>query len=42
MAEVKNKADFEGAKERIRGIVRKAGRVPLKDLEYPVELHENP
>ncbi len=48
MAEVKNEVDFEEAKDRIQGIVRnaikdlKAGRMPLKDLEYPVELHEDP
>lgn len=48
MADVKNQTDFEMAKERIQRIVAKAietlkaGRVPLKDLEYPVELHEDP
>jgi DNA polymerase elongation subunit (family B) len=48
MADVKNQADFEMAKERIQRIVGKAiedlkaGRVSLKDLEYPVELHEDP
>lgn len=48
MADVKDIEDFEKAKERIQGTVRdavkdlEAGRVPLKDLEYPIELHEDP
>ena len=48
MADVKNQADFEATKDRIQEIVRdaigdlKAGKIPLKDLEYPVRLHEDP
>ena len=48
MREVKNLEDFEEVKSQIQGIVRdaitnlKAGRVSLKDLEYSVELHEDP
>lgn len=48
MAEVKNKSEYEKDKENIQRIVRnairdlKAGRVPMKDLEYPVEVHEDP
>ena len=48
MAEVNNLAELERAKEHIQGIVvnairnLKAGRVTLKDLEYSVELHEDP
>ncbi len=48
MALVKNQADFEAAKDRIQDIVRgaigdfKTGKIPLKDLEYSVRLHEDP
>jgi DNA polymerase I len=48
MREVKNLEDFEEVKSQIQGIVRdaitnlKAGRVSLRDLEYSVELHEDP
>ena len=48
MREVKNREDFEEVKGKIQGIVRdaitnlKAGRVSLRDLEYSVELHEDP
>ncbi len=48
MREVKNLEDFEEVKGQIQGIVRdaitnlKAGRVSLRDLEYSVELHEDP
>jgi len=48
MADVKNQTDFEMAKERVQRTVAKAikdlkaGRVSLKDLEYPVKLHEDP
>jgi len=48
MAEVKNREDFETTKDQIQGIVRdaitdlKAGRFSLRDLEYSVELHEDP
>jgi DNA polymerase I len=48
MADVKDQDDFERAKDRIVNIVNKvihdlkAGNVDLKELEYPVELHENP
>jgi DNA polymerase I len=48
MREVKNQEDFEEVKGQIQGIVRdaitnlKAGRVSLRDLEYSVELHEDP
>jgi len=48
MTEVKNREGFEEVKGQIQGIVRdaitdlKAGRVSLRDLEYPVELHEDP
>jgi DNA polymerase elongation subunit (family B) len=48
MAEVKNQDDFEEAKERIQRIMKntihalKAGNVNLKDLEYQIELHDDP
>jgi DNA polymerase I len=48
MVEVKNYDDFEVAKQRIQTIVRDAiknleeGKVPMKDLEYSVILHEDP
>jgi DNA polymerase elongation subunit (family B) len=48
MREVNNQEDFEKVKGQIQGIVRdaitnlKAGRVSLRDLEYSVELHEDP
>jgi len=48
MAGVKNQTDFEMVKERVQRIVAKAiedlraGRVSLKELEYPVKLHEDP
>jgi len=48
MADVKNQADFETAKDRIQEVVRdaikdlKTGKVPMKDLEYSVKLHEDP
>jgi len=45
---VKNWAEFEDAKKRIRNVVTKAiedlkaGRIPLRDLEYTVKLHFDP
>jgi DNA polymerase elongation subunit (family B) len=48
MANVKDKPEYEKAKESIQKIVRnaiknlKSGKTPLKDLEYPVEIHEEP
>ena len=48
MAGVKNRNDFDDAKKRIQRIVvdaikyLEARKVPLKDLEYLVELHEDP
>jgi DNA polymerase I len=48
IAKVENQPDFEEAKKRIQKIVDEAikdlrtGAVPLKDLEYSVELHEDP
>lgn len=48
LTDVRNWAEFEMAKERIRRIVReaindlKAGRLPLEDLEYSVRLHFDP
>ena len=44
----KNYADYEEAKRRIQRVVRSsieelvAGKVPLKDLEYVVRIHEDP
>ena len=48
MAEFKDRDDFEAAKKRMQWIVDsavknlRAGQVLLRDLEYPVELHEDP
>jgi len=48
MADVKNYADYEDAKGRIKKVVRNAieelmtGKVSLKDLEYQVRIHEDP
>jgi len=48
LADAKNWDAFETATRRIQEIVRrairdlKAGKIPLKDLEYPVELHFDP
>jgi len=48
MADVESQADFEAAKERVQESVRdaigdlKTGKIPLKDLEYSVRLHEDP
>ncbi|MFQ6095070.1 MAG: DNA polymerase domain-containing protein [Candidatus Bathyarchaeia archaeon] len=48
LKDVKNWADFEDAKKRIRSRVGKAisnlkaGKIPLKDLEYTVRLHFDP
>jgi len=48
LVDVENQRDFEEAKKRIQKIVDdaindlKSGSVPLKNLEYPVELHEDP
>ena len=45
---VKNWADFERGKKRVRSVVEraitnlKAGKIPLKDLEYTVRLHFDP
>ncbi|MHA2434196.1 MAG: hypothetical protein ACXADO_13300, partial [Candidatus Thorarchaeota archaeon] len=48
LKDVKNWAEFEAAKERIRSIVDsavddlKAEKIPFGDLEYTVKLHFNP
>ncbi|MFB0504667.1 MAG: DNA polymerase domain-containing protein [Candidatus Bathyarchaeia archaeon] len=48
MADVKNNADYEDAKGRIKKVVRNAieelmtGKVSPKDLEYQVRIHEDP
>jgi len=48
LREVKNPAEFEAAKGRIRRGVQKSiddlriGRIPLEDLEYTVKLHFDP
>ena len=48
MADVKNQARYVEAKGRVQRVVKnavedlKAGRVPLEDLEYQVEVHEDP
>jgi len=48
LKETRNWAEFENAKERMKTVVQrsinnlKAGRVPLKDLEYTVTLHFDP
>jgi DNA polymerase I len=48
MSSVKNLSDYEKAKDRIQRVVRNAitdlkrGRIPLKHLEYQVQVHENP
>jgi len=48
MADVKNQADYTEAKDRVQRVVRnaikdlKAGKVPIKDLQYKVEVHEDP
>jgi DNA polymerase I len=48
MAGVRNRSDFDAAKTRIQRLVDDsidtltAGKVPFKDLEYQVELHEDP
>jgi hypothetical protein len=48
MAKVKNQADYVAAKDRIPRVVAnairefKVGKVPLRDLEYQVEIHEDP
>ncbi|NIU82584.1 MAG: hypothetical protein GWN17_03265, partial [Candidatus Korarchaeota archaeon] len=48
MADVKNEARYVEAKGRVQRVVKnaiedlKAGKVPLKDLEYQVEVHEDP
>jgi len=48
LKDVRNWADFEAAKKRIRSVVDnsivdlKAGRTPLEDLEYAVRLHFDP
>jgi DNA polymerase elongation subunit (family B) len=48
IANVKNQADYTEAKDRVQKVVRnaikdlKAGKVPIKDLQYEVEIHEDP
>lgn len=48
LADVKNQTEYVAAKERVQKVVGdaitaiKAGKVPLKDLEYVMELHEDP
>jgi len=48
MANVKGRSEYEKAKENIQMIVRNAirdlkhGKTPMQDLEYPVEIHEDP
>jgi DNA polymerase I len=48
MAAVRNHTEYEDSKKRIHKVVRAAienlrsGKVPLKDLEYTVEIHEDP
>jgi DNA polymerase elongation subunit (family B) len=48
MADVKNQAHYVEAKGRVQRVVKnaiedlKAGKVPLEDLEYQVEVHEDP
>jgi len=48
MANVKNQADYMEAKDRVQRVVRnaikdlKAGKVSIKDLQYKVEIHEDP
>ena len=48
MADVKNQAHYVEAKGRIQRVVKnaiedlKTGKVPLEDLEYQVEIHEDP
>ncbi len=48
MATVKNHVDYTAAKDRVQRVVAnaikelKAGKVPLKYLEYQVEIHEDP
>jgi len=48
MADVKNQTDYMEAKDRVQRVVRnaiknfKAGKVPIKDLQYKVEVHEDP
>jgi DNA polymerase elongation subunit (family B) len=48
MADVKNQMHYAEAKDRIQRVVKnaiddlKAGKVTLKDLEYQVEVHEDP
>jgi DNA polymerase elongation subunit (family B) len=45
---VRNESEFLSSKSRIKTVVRKAindlklGKVPIKDLEYSVVIHENP
>jgi len=47
MADVKNQAHYVEAKGRVQRVVRnaiedlKGGKVPLEDLEYQVEVHED-
>jgi len=48
MADVKNQTDYVEAKDRVQRVVRnaikdlKTGKVPIKDLQYKVEVHEDP
>lgn len=48
MADVRSQTGYKEAKDRIQSVVRdaiknlRAGNVPLKDLEYLVEIHEDP
>lgn len=48
LADVRNRAEYETAKDRIREVVRnairdlKAGKVSIRDLEYNVIIHEIP
>jgi DNA polymerase elongation subunit (family B) len=48
LTSVRNKSEFNKAKDRIKAIVRKAmddlllGNVPIKDLEYAVVIHDDP
>ncbi len=48
MANVKNQADYVEAKDRVQRVVRnavkdlKTGKLPIKDLQYKVEVHEDP
>ena len=48
LTSVRNKSEFNKAKDRIKAVVRNAmddllrGKVPIKDLEYSVVIHDDP